>query len=259
MTVQRAIGNFLFDPADQVIPQEKLSGSLLVKGAHRPLHCRLQSDNRRHIFRSRTPVPLLRTAVDKRLQLQSRSDVEEADALWPVDLMTAGAQHIDVHLVHVDRQLSECLHGIGVKGDTMSLCHRAERSNRLHRSDLIVCKHDAHQYRIGTYGSLQRLRADQPVPVHLEVGDVKAPLFQIFTGMKYGVVFNPRRDDMSAFFTVCLGSRLQGPVVGLRPARRKINILPLRAERRCNRALCPVHRALRRRAERINRAGISVC
>ena len=78
----------------------------------------------------------------KERDLDSLADIEEANALGAVELVAAGAQHVDVQVVHVDRNMAKCLYRIRVEenamlfGDLSDLCHR------LNGSDLVVCKHD---------------------------------------------------------------------------------------------------------------------
>ena len=56
--------------------------------------------------------------------------------------MRTGAEHINVILIHIDRQLAVCLDSICMEQDAVFMGDLADLLNRLDRSDLIVCKHN---------------------------------------------------------------------------------------------------------------------
>ena len=78
------------------------------------------------------------------------SDVKEADSFRSVNLMTAGTEHINIALIHIDRDLAKCLYGICVEQNPIFFCDASNLLDRLDRSDLIVCKHNGNQDRIRT-------------------------------------------------------------------------------------------------------------
>lgn len=57
----------------------------------------------------------LRTAVYEGADFHTLSDVKEADSFRSVNLMTAGTEHINIALIHIDRDLAKCLYGICVE------------------------------------------------------------------------------------------------------------------------------------------------
>ena len=62
--------------------------------------------------------------------------------------MAAGTQHINIHLIYIDRYLSVCLYRICMEQNAVFFCNRSDLFHRLDRSYLIVGKHDSDQNRI---------------------------------------------------------------------------------------------------------------
>ncbi len=57
--------------------------------------------------------------------------------LWPLALSISIWQ-----LIHIDRNLAECLHRIGMEQNTMFLCNFPDFLARLNGADLVIGKHD---------------------------------------------------------------------------------------------------------------------
>ena len=110
--------------------------------------------------------------------------------------MTAGTEHIDMHLVHIDGNLCIRLYRIGVEQYTVLLRNLTDFGNGLDGTDLVVGKHHADQNGIGADGCFQLVQADQSVSVHIQIGDLKASLLQILTGMENGMVLDLRGNNM---------------------------------------------------------------
>lgn len=53
--------------------------------------------------------------MDEILQTQPLSDVEESDSFRSIEFVTAGTQHVDMQLIHLNRDLAKCLYRIGVE------------------------------------------------------------------------------------------------------------------------------------------------
>ena len=119
--------------------------------------------------------------------------------------MTAGAEHIDVHLIHVDGNLCISLYRIGMEQDAVLLCDLTDLGNRFDRTDLVICKHDTDQDRIRADRRLQLIQADQTVSVHIQICDLKSSLLQILTGMENRMMFDLRGNDMFSlgFISLC--------------------------------------------------------
>ena len=55
--------------------------------------------------------------------------------------MTAGAEHVDMHIIYINRNVSECLNCICVEQNAMLLCYFSDFLKWLDRSNLVVCRH----------------------------------------------------------------------------------------------------------------------
>ena len=80
-----------------------------------PGGCFADTYDTRYVQSSGSTFSLLRTTVDEGKNLHAFSDIHYADSLWSVDLVAAGTQHINVHLIHIDRNMSKCLYCVRVE------------------------------------------------------------------------------------------------------------------------------------------------
>ena len=110
--------------------------------------------------------------------------------------MTTGTEHVNMHLIYIDRNLRIRLYRIGVEQYTVLLRDLTDLGNGLDGTDLIVGKHHADQNGIGADGCFQLVQADQSVSVHIQIGDLKASLLQILTGMENGMMLDLRGNNM---------------------------------------------------------------
>ena len=110
-----------------------------------------------------------------------------------------------MHFVHIDGNLRIRLYRIGVEQYTVLLRDLSDLGDGLDGTDLVVGKHDADQAGVRLQGVRQLLRgdgcfqlvqADQSVSVHIQIGDLKASLLQILTGMENGMVLDLRGNNM---------------------------------------------------------------
>ena len=103
-------------------------------------------------------------------------------------------------------------------GNLSNLC------DRLDRTDLIICKHNTDQYRIGTDCFLNLLRCYETIFIHIKICDLITVLFQILAGMQDRMMLDLGCNDMFSFGLICLGNAFQHPVVRLTAATGKINL-----------------------------------
>ena len=59
--------------------------------------------------------------------------------------MAAGAHHIYMILIHIDRNVAEGLNRIGVEDDSVLFCDLTDFLHRFNRSDFVIGKHDGDQ------------------------------------------------------------------------------------------------------------------
>lgn len=67
-----------------------------------------------------------------------------------IELMSACAEHINMTGIHINRYLAKCLYCICMEQNLVFLCNLSNFSDRLDRSDLIICKHHRNKDRIRT-------------------------------------------------------------------------------------------------------------
>ena len=76
------------------------------------------------------------------MRFHACSDIEEADSPGAVQLVAAGAEHVNVALVHLNRQMAKGLNRVCVEQDSMLLRNGADLLDGLNGSNLIIRKHD---------------------------------------------------------------------------------------------------------------------
>jgi hypothetical protein len=81
---------------------------------------------------------LVSRAVDQRVEPRTRPDVESADALRGMELVSGHGQQVHIELVDVDRDLAHRLRRIGMAGDPILARNGGDVDDRLERADLVV-------------------------------------------------------------------------------------------------------------------------
>ena len=87
-------------------------------------------------------MAFLCAAVDKGTDLDTFSDIHKSDTFRSVDLVSACAQHIDIHRLNIDRHMAESLYCICVEQYAVFFRDLSDLRDRLDRSDLIIGKHN---------------------------------------------------------------------------------------------------------------------
>ena len=190
MPVQAAVGNFFPDSGDHVISHAALFRGPFLHGGGGPLGSFSKSHDARHILCSRPALSFLGSAVDKGADLDAAADIQTTAAFGAVDFMGAGTQHIDAALLHIDGQLAEGLHRVGVKQNTVLPGNHADFLIGHHGTDLIVGRHDGNQNRLRGDGPLQIFQPDDTVLVHIQISNPGPLLLQPLAGMQHRVVLH---------------------------------------------------------------------
>ena len=141
--------------------------------------------------------------------------------------MSACTQHVDVHLIHADGHLAECLDPVRMEQDAVLMGDLPNLFHRLNGADLIIRKHNGDQDCILPDGGPKLLQINESRFVHIQIRHLVAPLFQILAGMQDGVVLDTAGNDVLPLGRVSLCCGYQRPVVGLASSRRKIDLLGL--------------------------------
>src|SRR6185369_9772459 len=97
------------------------------------------------------------------------ANVEGTDTLWPIDLVTGKRKHIDVIGHHVDRHLTNSLHGVCVEYHALLMTDLPDLANRLQNADFVVCCHDAYEDGLVVHGALQVFEIDKPISLHRQI------------------------------------------------------------------------------------------
>ena len=143
--------------------------------------------------------------------------------------MAAGAQHIDMVLIYVNRNLTEGLYRVGMEQNAVLMGNFTYLFDRLNGSNLIICKHHGNQDGLRTDGFLQLVDLNHAIFIYGQVRNLVAMLLQPLTGVQNRVMLNLRSNNVISLTLICLCSGLQRPVIGLTAACSEVDLLGLRA------------------------------
>src|SRR5699024_5755441 len=119
MSVQPAVRDLVLHSLDEIVPHFSFLTRPFFHRIKRPLYRSAHSDDPRHVFCPGAAFTLLRSSVNEGTDLHACADIQKSDALWSVQLMSAGTQHIDVTFIHIDWEMSISLHRICMEQDAM--------------------------------------------------------------------------------------------------------------------------------------------
>ena len=144
--------------------------------------------------------------------------------------MGGNRHQVDVVLVHVDWNLANRLHAVGVEEHAALATDLANFPPRLQDADFIVCGHDRDQDRLVVDRALQIFQIHQTIFLHRQISHAVAILLKPLAGVEHRLVFGHGGDDVVAFLAVHLGDALDRQVVALRRTRGKDDLLRGRAD-----------------------------
>src|SRR5699024_4480 len=169
-------------------------------------------------------VPLLGTAFNQVQKGNTPADVQSAHALGAVELVGGQAEHINVLGLHINGQMPHRLNGIGVEYHPGLLADFADFRNGQNRADFVVGVHGGNEARVLPDGVLYLLGLHIVPLFHGQQGDLKAFLFQLFQGVKHGVVLKSGGNDvLFALLGSGVGGGENGLVVGFAAAGGEVN------------------------------------
>jgi hypothetical protein len=125
-------------------------------------------------LRTGAPSHLVARAVDQGFQVRSGADVQRANALWRVDLVTSEGEEIDAELVHVRCDFTSRLSGVGVEERAVLTGDPRARFNRFDRPGLVVRMHDANEKGIAADRATKIIWIDETGAIHWQVCDASA-------------------------------------------------------------------------------------
>ena len=228
MSVQTAVGDFLFNLLHQIVPKSADFGCPVFHILKSIFYGSPQTHNSGNIFRSCPSSPLLGSSVKERADFDSLPDIKKADSLGSSQLMAAGTEQINALLSDINGDMAVGLNGIRVEQNSFLSGNPSDFPDGLKGSDFIVGKHDGNQNRIRPDGLFQLFQLQDSIFIYIYIGKLKASLFQIAAGMKHGMMLNCGSDDVSAPICISLSRGDQRPVVRLRASCRKIDFPGLR-------------------------------
>src|SRR5690606_10943238 len=135
--------------------------------------------------RARTKTALVTATMHLRFDAHTRlaSYVQCADALGAICLVCREGHQVDLLRSQVDGDLASGLRGIDVKDDALFAADLADLIHVLYHTDFVVHGHDRYHGGVRPQCSLEDVDIDEPVFLHIEVGDFKALTLEFATGI----------------------------------------------------------------------------
>lgn len=103
-----------------------------------PLQGGRHSDNACNIFRASANTQLLHSALLNRSNPRSLFHIKESDTLWSVEFMGGSRKQIDAKRFHIDGDMTNGLHGIGMKECMTQMNNSRKIGNSLNSSNFII-------------------------------------------------------------------------------------------------------------------------
>ena len=178
-------------------------------------------------------------------------DVEDADALGPLELVGAERDEIGAERLDVEVDVRRGLDRVHVEDEALAGPDaRRDLGDRLDRADLVVGEHDRDEDRLVVEGRLELVGVDPAVAIDRQLDDLEPELLEVAQGVPDGVVLDRRGHDPVAARPLA-GPRgaLEGQVVRLGPAGGEDDLATLRVEARGD----PLVRVIERCAARATR------
>ena len=144
--------------------------------------------------------------------------------------MCGQGHQVDLHFVHVDRDLAGALRRIDVQDDAAFAGHLADRADILDDADFVVDVHHRHQHSVVAQRGFQFGQVEQAVRLRRQVSHLKAFPLQLPTGVQHCLVFGLDGDDVLAFLLVEMGGALDRQVVRLGAAAGPDDFARIRAD-----------------------------
>ena len=122
--------------------------------------------------------------------------------------------------------MADRLHGVGVEKNALFPAEGRQLRHRLEGADFIVGEHDGHESRVVPQGRAQVLHPDNAVFMYRQKRHFKALFFQGIEGVKDGVVFKRRGNQVPfPFFGHHAGGHFDRPVVRLAAAGGHVHLV----------------------------------
>src|SRR6266516_228373 len=122
-----------------------------------------------HVQGAGTHAALVTTAINDGGKLHARiaaADVQSADPLGSINLVSTDGQQIDIVLLDVDRNLAHRLDAVHSKENAVFFGHLADFRDGIDHPDFVVGVHDGDQNRLRGNRRFQIVQADAAVAMH---------------------------------------------------------------------------------------------
>ena len=213
------VRDVVHDALDELVRQLFDVAHLLFHALDGFLHRRRQADAACGVLGARAQAALLAAAVYQRLERDALLDVQHAHAARAAELVRGQGQHVNAHLLHVDRHVADRLHCVRVELRADRMRQLGNLPDRLDGADLIVRRHDGDERGVLGEFALELLEIHMAFLIHVQIGDAVALFFERLAGVQHRVVLDPGGNEVLA----ALGRRAvhkaaDGEVVRLRAA-----------------------------------------
>src|SRR3990172_7990160 len=105
----------LFQTLKESLTEPRLPAAFAFQERRRHLAGHAEAHDVRSVLRTRPQAPLVSGAVHKRLDLATALDIQRADALGRVKLVSCHGEKVNAKLVNPAPHLADALRGIGVE------------------------------------------------------------------------------------------------------------------------------------------------
>ena len=184
------VRDVVHDALDELVRQLFDVAHLLFHALDGFLHRRRQADAARGVLGARAQAALLPAAVYQRLERDAFPDIQHAHAARAAELVRGQGQHVDAHLLHVDRHVADRLHCVRVELRADRMRQLGDLLDRLDGADLVVRRHDGDERGVLGKLTLQLLEIDAALLVHVQIGDAVALFFQRLAGVQHRMVLD---------------------------------------------------------------------
>ena len=165
-------------------------------------------------FRSGAPSALVLGTVNERFDLHAVADVECADALRRVKLVSGYREQVNAEIVHQRWDFADRLRRIRVEGDPMLSGDCGAALDRLDRANLIVGVHDADQDGIRRDCLSEVVWVDPSRAIHRQPGHLRTEAFEEAQRSHDSRMLDAGRDEMRVRARASEENTLQGKVIG---------------------------------------------
>src|SRR5690606_11666075 len=107
-----------------------------------------------NIFRAGSEPSFLSAALNQRQEPYSLADIKTSYAFGAVELVSGEGEHVNVHFLNINRNMSHCLNSVGMENDAVLSADFAYLLNRLNGADFVVGDHDCYKGSVFSYSLL---------------------------------------------------------------------------------------------------------